>query len=59
MEAHLQPVWDPIKSLVWKGNAGGLALVMIHDEPVVRDGCLLTADETAIMQTAAVAARKI
>lgn len=56
---HLQPVWDPIKNLVWKGNAGDLALVMIHGEPVVQDGRLLTADETSIMQTAAVAARKI
>jgi hypothetical protein len=52
-------VWDPIKNLVWKGNAGDLALVMVHGEPVVRDGRLLTGDESAIMQTAAVAARKI
>jgi 5-methylthioadenosine/S-adenosylhomocysteine deaminase len=56
---HLQPVWDPIKNLVWKGNAGDLALVMVHGRPIVRDGRLLTADETAIMRTAAVAARKI
>ena len=56
---HLQPVWDPIKNLVWKGHAGDLALVMIHGKPVVRDGRLLTADEGAIMSTAAVAARKI
>jgi cytosine/adenosine deaminase-related metal-dependent hydrolase len=56
---HLQPVWDPIKNLVWKGNAGDLALVMVHGEPVVRDGRLLTADETSIMRTAAVAAQKI
>jgi cytosine/adenosine deaminase-related metal-dependent hydrolase len=56
---HLQPVWDPVKNLVWKGNAGDIALVMIHGKPVVRDGRLLTADESAIMRTAAVAARKI
>ena len=56
---HLQPVWDPIKNLVWKGNAGDLALVMIHGKPVVRDGRLLTADESAVMRTAAVAAQKI
>ena len=56
---HLQPVWDPIKNLVWKGSAGDLALVMIHGRPVVRDGRLLTADESAVMRTAAVAARKI
>ncbi len=56
---HLQPVWDPIKNLVWKGHAGDIALVMVHGEPVVRDGKLLTADEGAIMRKAAGAARKI
>jgi cytosine/adenosine deaminase-related metal-dependent hydrolase len=56
---HLQPVRDPLKNLVWKGHAGDLALVMVHGKPVVRDGRLLTADEDAIMRTAAVAARKI
>lgn len=56
---HLQPVRDPIKNLVWKGHGGDIALVMVHGEPVVRDGRLLKADEAAIMRTAAVAARKI
>jgi hypothetical protein len=52
-------VWDPIKNIVWKGHAGDIALVMIHGQPIVRDGRLLTADETPIMRTAAVAAHKI
>src|SRR6185503_17611162 len=56
---HLQPVWDPIKNLVWKGHAGDIALVMIHGQPVVRNGHLLTADEASIMRNAALAARKI
>ena len=56
---HLQPVWDPIKNIVWKGHAGDLALVMIHGQPVVRDGRLLTGDEAAIMRTAAQGAQKI
>jgi cytosine/adenosine deaminase-related metal-dependent hydrolase len=56
---HLQPVWDPIKNLVWKGHAGDLALVMIHGRSVVRDGALLTADEAAVMRTAGGAAQKI
>ncbi len=56
---HLQPVWDPIKNLVWKGHAGDIALVMVHGEPVVRDGRMLKADEDAIMRSAAQAARKI
>ena len=56
---HLQPVWDPIKNLVWKGHAGDLAMVMVHGEPVVRDGRLLKADEASIMRTASLAAQKI
>jgi hypothetical protein len=52
-------VWDPIKNLVWKGHAGDIALVMVHGTPVVRDGRLLSADESAIMRAAALAARKI
>ena len=56
---HLQPVWDPIKNIVWKGHAGDIALVMIHGQPIVRDGRLLTVDETPIMRTAAQGAQKI
>jgi cytosine/adenosine deaminase-related metal-dependent hydrolase len=56
---HLQPVWDPIKNLVWKGNGGDMAFAMIHGRPVVRDGRLLTMDEAGVMKTAASGARKI
>lgn len=56
---HLQPVWDPVKNLVWKGNAGDMVFSMVHGRPVVRDGKLLTMDEGAVMKVAAGAARKI
>jgi len=56
---HLQPVWDPLKNLVWKGHAGDIALVMVHGETVMRDGKFLKADEDAIMRKAASAAKKI
>jgi cytosine/adenosine deaminase-related metal-dependent hydrolase len=56
---HLQPVWDPLKNIVWKGHAGDLALVMVHGKPLVRDGRLLTLDEAAVMRAAAAAALKI
>jgi cytosine/adenosine deaminase-related metal-dependent hydrolase len=56
---HLQPVWDPVKNLIWKGHGGDIAFAMVHGEPVVRDGKLLKADEGAIMRVAAGAARKI
>lgn len=58
-KANLQPVWDPIKNIVWKGNAGDIAMVMVHGEPVVRHGKLLKADEGAIIDAASKAARKI
>ncbi len=56
---HLQPVWDPLKNLVWKGHAGDIAMVMVHGEEVMRDGRFLKADEAAVMRKAAGAARKI
>ena len=56
---HLQPVWDPVKNLIWKGHAGDIVFTMVHGEPVVRDGRLLKADEGAIMRTAAGAACEI
>lgn len=56
---HLQPVWDPVKNLVWKGNGGDMAFAMVHGKPVVRDGRLLTMDEDKVMRIAAGAARKI
>lgn len=58
-KAHLQPVWDPLKNVVWKGSSADIALVMVHGKPVVREGKLLTADEGAIIRNAAAAARKI
>lgn len=56
---HLQPVWDPVKNLIWKGHVGDLVLAMVHGEPLLHDGRLLRMDEAALMRTAAGAARKI
>ncbi len=56
---HLQPVWDPVKNLVWKGNGGDMVFSMIHGKPVFRDGKLLTVDENHVMRTAASGAQKI
>ena len=56
---HLQPVWDPLKNLVWKGHAGDIALVMVHGDTVMRDGKFLKTDEAAVMRKAAGAAKKI
>lgn len=56
---HLQPVWVPLKNLVWKGHGGDLSFAMVQGEPVLRDGRLLKVNETDIMRLAAQAARKI
>jgi cytosine/adenosine deaminase-related metal-dependent hydrolase len=56
---HLQPVWDPLKNILWKGHAGDIALTMVHGEVVVEDGRHTKVDEAAIMRTAATAAAKI
>lgn len=56
---HLQPVWDPVKNLIWEGHAGDIVLTMVNGAPVVRNGKLLLADEGTIMREAAFAAQKI
>jgi len=56
---HLQPVWDPVKNILWKGHAGDIALTMVHGEVVVENGRHAKVDEAAIMRTAATAAGKI
>jgi cytosine/adenosine deaminase-related metal-dependent hydrolase len=56
---HLQPVWDPVKNLLWKGHAGDIALTMVQGKVLVENGRLLTVDEGAVMRTAAGAAKKI
>lgn len=56
---HLQPVWDPLKNLVWKGNSGDLALAMVQGQVVLEAGRVTTVDEAAVMRVAAAAARKI
>lgn len=56
---HLQPVWDPLKNILWKGHAGDIAMTMVHGEVVVENGRHTKVDEAAIMRTAATAAAKI
>lgn len=58
-KAHLQPVWDPVKNVIWKGTSADIALVMVDGKPVVERGRLLTADEGEIIEAASKAARKI
>jgi cytosine/adenosine deaminase-related metal-dependent hydrolase len=50
MKAHLQPVRDPIRSLVWYASSADIDTVIINGKPIVR-GCFLQgADEAAIVR---------
>jgi cytosine/adenosine deaminase-related metal-dependent hydrolase len=50
MKAHLQPIRDPIRTLVWYACASDVDTVIIDGRPVVRGGCLESVDETAIVR---------
>ena len=56
---HLQPVWDPIKNLIWKGSNADFAAIMIDGRFVMRDGECPHVDERAIIKKASAAAAKV
>lgn len=56
---HLQPVWDPIKNVIWKGSSADIAATVVDGRVVVRDGKCLHLDERKIMREAAAAAAKV
>lgn len=47
------PVLDPVQSLVYYGNGRDVGYSMVHGEPVVRDGRVLTLDEDRAATAAA------
>ena len=49
MKPHLQPVCDPIRTLVWYASAGDIDTVIIDGKPVVRGGRATSVDEAAIV----------
>ncbi len=57
--AHLVPVSDPIKTLVWHANPGDVAAVLVDGTIVVQDGRHLLVDEAAIVEAGAAAVRKV
>lgn len=57
--AHLAPVSDPIKSLVWHANAGDVAAVLVDGTLVVDDGRHLLVDEAEIVSAGTAAVRKV
>ncbi len=57
--AHLQPVSDPVKTLIWHANPGDVAAVMVNGTVVVQDGRHLLVDEDAIVEAGAASVRKV
>ena len=56
---HLQPVWDPVKNLIWKGNGSDISVIMVDGEVLVKDRVYLRGDEAAIIRKAAGAASRV
>ncbi len=49
LKPHLQPVCDPIRTLVWYASAADIDTVIIDGRPVVRGRRLMGIDEAAIV----------
>jgi len=56
---HLQPVWDPVKNLIWKGSSADFTLIMIDGRVIMRDGMCPHIPERDIMRRASAAAAKV
>jgi cytosine/adenosine deaminase-related metal-dependent hydrolase len=57
--AHLQPVRDPLKNLVWNANPGDVSLVMVGGRILIENGALLGCDEQAAIRAGAAAVEKV
>lgn len=56
---HLQPVWDPVKNLVWKGGGADISHVYVDGELLVERGTFKRVNEQNIIAGAASAAKKV
>lgn len=57
--AHMAPVSDPLKTLVWHANAADIAAVIVDGAVVVEGGRHLLVDEAAIIEDGSAAVRKV
>ena len=57
--AHLAPVSDPLKTLVWHANAADVAAVIVDGAVIVEGGRHLLVDEAAIIEAGSAAVRKV
>jgi cytosine/adenosine deaminase-related metal-dependent hydrolase len=51
--AHLQPVFDPLKSLVWNGTGQDMDLVMVDGEVLIERARFTRHDEAVIIRKGA------
>jgi cytosine/adenosine deaminase-related metal-dependent hydrolase len=58
-KAHLQPINDPIRTLVWYTSGSDIDTVMIDGQVIVRKGKALGLDESLIIRQGAAAAQKV
>ena len=56
---HLQPVSDPLRTLVWNVNRADVAATLVDGRYLVRDGALRTGDERDIVRRGAAAVEKL
>ena len=54
---HLQPVCDPVRSVVWYATAADIDTVLVAGRPVLRGGRAVGLDEAAIVRDGAAAVR--
>ena len=56
---HLQPVSDPLRTMVWNVNRADVAATLVDGRYLVRDGTLQTGDERDIVRRGAAAVQKL
>ena len=56
---HLQPVSDPLRTLVWNVDRADVAATLVDGRYLVRDGALQTGDERDIVRRGAAAVEKL
>ena len=56
---HLQPVSDPLRTMVWNVNRADVAATLVDGRYLVRDGALQTGDERDIVRRGAAAVQKL
>jgi 5-methylthioadenosine/S-adenosylhomocysteine deaminase len=57
--AHLQPVRDPLRNLVWNATPADVSLVMVNGDVVMENGAVRGCDEARVVREAASAVERL